>query len=400
MATATQTNAVQGFEISEEELMKLGEEEEVRGNLTFKPAIDVLPDTERTAELKRRKLELLRKRREEQEMERRRKEQEEAQRRLKEQEMKKLKLQQEARKKEEERKRREEEEQRAKMEGGLDQLLGHLMANTSSSHVSVKGIELGEVRLRLVAKALEANTSCLSIDLSRKGLQDNDGVALAEMLKRNKTLQKLDLEGNSLGPKSAAAMGLALGVNVTLKHLNLEGNNLTAGGTDTAGATAFAEALKAKSSRLSVLNLSRNSLGKEFAEALLDTLDSSETISLLELFANEMSQEQVRDINIKVGRNREALSQRRRNERRERFAMFNEEFQCRQYMMQVEARCLQMEAMQELRLERLQERLGKWSQQTERELVEMNEAMDDAMTEAAERAAAGKGKKKGKKGKK
>ena len=58
-------------------------------------------------------------------------------------EAKKLKQQQELRKKEEERKRREEEEQRKKMEGGLDQLLGQFVANTSAPHVSACGMELG-----------------------------------------------------------------------------------------------------------------------------------------------------------------------------------------------------------------------------------------------------------------
>ena len=109
--------------LTEAELMLFGEEDEIRGNLTFKPAIEILPQTLRTAELKRKKLELLKRKKQEQEDERRRKEQEEAQRRLKEQEAKKLKMQQELKKKEEERKRREEEEQRAKMEGGLDQFM-------------------------------------------------------------------------------------------------------------------------------------------------------------------------------------------------------------------------------------------------------------------------------------
>lgn len=131
----------------------------------FFTSMEVLPDTERTAALKRKKLELIRKRREDQENEKKRKEQEEAAKRLREQEAKKQKALAEQRKKEEERRKREEEEQRAKMEGGLNQLLGQLTNDTSNAHVSACGIDLNSVQLRLLSQALEANTSCMCLDL-------------------------------------------------------------------------------------------------------------------------------------------------------------------------------------------------------------------------------------------
>lgn len=126
--------------LSDDELMKFGEEALLKGNLLYQPPVEVLPKTERTAERRRKKLDLIRRRIQEQEDDRKRKEMEEQQRRLREQEAKKLKQQQELKKKEEERRKREEEEQRAKMEGGLDDLLGKLMNNTSAGHVTMCGM--------------------------------------------------------------------------------------------------------------------------------------------------------------------------------------------------------------------------------------------------------------------
>ncbi|CAE8599040.1 unnamed protein product, partial [Polarella glacialis] len=98
----------------------------------------------------------------------------------------------EQQRKEQERKRREEEEQRKKMEGGLDQILDALSKNVSAPHITVCGIDLSSVRLRLLSNNLEKNTSCMSLDLNRKGLNDEDGVSLAGMLEKNEHLQKLE----------------------------------------------------------------------------------------------------------------------------------------------------------------------------------------------------------------
>merc|ERR1719323_1640038 len=118
------------------------------------------------------------------------------------------------------------------MEGGLDQLLDALTKNTSGKDITLCGIELSSVRLRLLTQAMENNYSCMSLDLNRKGLNDEDGVSLAGMLEKNANLQKLECEANNLGVGAAEAIGNALRTNTSLRSLNLEGNNLTAGGSD------------------------------------------------------------------------------------------------------------------------------------------------------------------------
>ncbi|CAD7955191.1 unnamed protein product [Amoebophrya sp. A25] len=382
--------------MTEDQLMQYGEENETRGNLSFKPATNALPNTERTADLKRQKIALVRRKRQEVEDERKRKEQEEAQKRIKEQEAKKLKAEQERRRKEEERRRREEEEQRAKMEGGLDQLMGHLIGNTSVPNVSVAGIELGSVRLRLLAQAMEDNLSCETIDLSRKGLNDEDGVTIGKMLAKNKALTKMDLEGNMLGPKAAHAFAEALKVNETIKCLNLEANSM--GGDDESGIVALAQSLK-KNQDLQILALGKNNLGGSAGEAFHDALDKNKVLTQLELSYNDIPSTVQAAIEVKMSKNRDLASQLRRQERREKFQMYAEEYQSRQFMMQVEAMRLEMEAVQERRLARLRERLVKWNIQSQKETKDLEDLLEDLMVEYEERKAARKGKK-GKKGKK
>jgi len=116
-------------------------------------------------------------------------------------------------------------------------------------------------RLRLLTQALEKNLSCQSIDLSRKGLNDEDGVSIAGMLKVNVGLEKIETEGNSLGVKSATSIAESLFENETLRSLNLDGNNLTASGNDQTGVIALANALRANKS-LRVLLLGTTSHSK------------------------------------------------------------------------------------------------------------------------------------------
>lgn len=368
--------------------------------LTFWPTEHILPQTQRTADLLAAKEERRRKKREEVDALRKAKEQEEAQRRIREQEQKKLKAQQEQKKKEAERRLREEEEQRKKMQGGLEKILQTLHENTSESFISMTGIELSSVRLRLLAKALEKNHSCESLDLSRKGLNDDDGVSLAQMLQKNKHLQTLTLEGNNLGLKTAKELAVAIGhPDSQLKSLNLEANNITFSGNDQTGVIDIAKALE-KNRSLLCLNMVRNHITPQGGEALVSALKHNNALTMCDLTGNECHVDQLRKIFEVVDRNRAALSVLRRNQRRERFTLYAEEFRCRQYDMQVEATRLEQEAMEERRLTRLRERLKTWRKQKAVRAEKEDEIMKALMDEYEDRKAAKGGKKKKGKGKK
>lgn len=379
-----------------EDLSAFDEEEvEVRGNLTFKPPVEVLPKTKRTEELQKRKIEELRRKKEAAENLRREKENQEAQRRKKEQLAKREKQLLEQQRKEQERRKREEEEQRKKMEGGLDQILDAMTKNVSAPHITVCGIELSSVRLRLMTKAMDGNSSCMSLDLNRKGLSDEDGVSLAGMIERNQHLQKLECEGNNLGVRAAEAMGEALKKNTSLRSLNLESNNLAASGNDQKGIIKLAESL-VENTTLRVLMLAKNGITAQAGESFVKAIEANESLTLVDLSGNDPgpSVEQLRRIDAAVQRNRERQSAIRRAERRERFALYNEEFKCRQYCMQVEARRLEIEAHEERRLNRMKARFEKWVEEVKEGEEEEVHKRDELLTEAADRAEANKGKKK------
>jgi len=367
------------------------------GKLVFKPPVEVLPKTKRTEELQKRKIEDLKRKKEAAENLRKKKEQEEAARRKEAQLAQKQKQLQEQKRLEQEKKRREEEEQRKKKEGGLDQILDALTRNISAPHITVCGIELGSVRLRLLTKALTENVSCMSMDLNRKGLCDEDGISLAGMLENNFTLEKLECEGNNLGMKAAEAIGEALKKNNSLRSLNLESNNLTASGGDQRGIINLAEALHENRS-LRVLMLSKNGITAQAGEHLVKAIEANEMLTLVDLSGNDpsLSVEQLRRIDDAVQRNRERASAIRRAERRERFALYNEEFKCRQHYMQVEAMRLEIEAHEERRLNRMKARFDRWVEEIDEVARQKATTVEELESDAADRAAAaqGKGKKK------
>lgn len=384
-----------------EDLSAYDEEEcDIRldGKLVFLPPTEVLPKTKRTEELQKKKLEELKRKKEAAENLRRKKEQEAMMRRKEEQLAKQQKARLEQKRLEAEKKRREEEEQRKKMEGGLDQILDALIRNVSAPHITVCGIELGSVRLRLLAQALAKNeTTCMSMDLNRKGLCDEDGDYLAGMLEQNCNLQKLECEGNNLGVRAAEAIGEALKKNQSLRSLNLESNNLTASGNDQKGITKLAEALHENRS-LRVLMLSKNGITAQAGEHLVKAIEANEMLTLVDLSGNDpsLSVEQLRRIDDAVQRNRERASAIRRAERRERFALYNEEFKCRQHYMQVEAMRLEIEAHEERRLNRMKARFDKWVEEIDETAREEKNTIEELESDAADRAAANasKGKKK------
>merc|ERR1719163_1613174 len=154
---------------------------------------------------------------------------------------------------------------------------------------------------------------------------------------------------------TARELGAVLAVNEGLRSLNLESNNITASGNDQSGVIAIAEALESNQ-HLRVLNLARNQITMQGGERLVKALQKNNTITLIDLSGNELGVEQLRRIEVVVQKNRKALSELRRTERWNRFALFNEEFLSRRYDMEVEAMRLELDAVEERRLERKKER--------------------------------------------
>lgn len=100
---------------------------------------------------------------------------------------------------------------------------------------------------------------------------------IAKMLFSNKVLRSLQLEGNNLGPKSAKEFGIALRVNNTLRLLDLESNQLTQDGEDLAGIVQFINALQHNKS-LTSLNLANNKLEEPIDKEIRSMLEVNTTI--------------------------------------------------------------------------------------------------------------------------
>ena len=100
---------------------------------------------------------------------------------------------------------------------------------------------------------------------------------IAKMLFSNKVLRSLQLEGNNLGPKSAKEFGIALRVNNTLRLLDLESNQLTQDGEDLAGIVQFINALQHNKS-LTSLNLANNKLEEPIDKEIRSMLEVNSTI--------------------------------------------------------------------------------------------------------------------------
>merc|ERR1712083_912553 len=109
----------------------------------------------------------------------------------------------------------------------------------------------------------------------------------------------------------------------------------------------------------------KNGITSQAGEFFVKAIEANESLTVVDLTGNDpsLSVEQLRRIDAAVRRNRERQSAIRRAERRERFALYNEEFKCRQHCMQVEAGRLEIEAREERRLNRMQARFEKWAEE-------------------------------------
>lgn len=107
------------------------------------------------------------------------------------------------------------------------------------------------------------NQSLKSLHLSKKKLNDTQGVILAGMLRTKTNLIKLELEGNLLGPKTALEFGKVLKEeNKTLRYLDMENNFLTNTDQSYDEVKTLADSLEYNKTLLH-LNLGNNSMSEE-----------------------------------------------------------------------------------------------------------------------------------------
>lgn len=182
------------------------------------------------------------------------------------------------------------------------------------------------------------NRSLLTLDLSRKNLEDSEARQIADMLKVNKKLRRLELEGNFFGPEACKFFAEALKINKTLKYLDLENNRLTNQGEDDSGIIDIFKSLETNKTLIS-LNLNNNYLTPLCGHAMSECLRENEILIHLDVMTNQrfiskknernedgeskyvthgLSLMQLEDIKDKMAENKVIYDQMRKEEWKER----------------------------------------------------------------------------------
>ena len=174
-----------------------------------------------------------------------------------------------------------------KGEGNLNEIFSTILRNTSAYELSFHNYNMDNTwEFRLLMTILERNTSLLTLNLSRKGLDDRCAEKIAVMLVNNKKLRRLELEGNFFGPASCKEFAKAVKANNTLRYLDLENNNLTDHGKDTQSIHELFIALQSNTMLIS-LNLSNNHFTSEIGAYIVEMLRKNKTIIHFEFFDNK-----------------------------------------------------------------------------------------------------------------
>lgn len=150
--------------------------------------------------------------------------------------------------------------------------------------LGISGSAVGDEGVKVLADALNGNTSLLSIELGNSNIGSEGAEALARALLKNNTLKTLYLRGNKIGDEGSKALSEALKSNNGLEHLYLGGNEITI-----EGVKAFADAFT-KNSTLQTIYLRNNRLTDEGAQILADALVKNFGLRVLNVANAELTE--------------------------------------------------------------------------------------------------------------
>mmetsp|Transcript_15998 Transcript_15998/g.29298 ORF Transcript_15998/g.29298 Transcript_15998/m.29298 type:complete len:375 (+) Transcript_15998:125-1249(+) len=354
------------------------------GKIEFK-VFEVFPRTLRNQEYLRQKEEAERAAREEQELA-------ERQRRERDQKLKDERLEaerqrkaEEKKRKEEEQRRQEEEEQRSRLEGAMEKFIKELSDNKTLSEFSLSGLDLGPVRCRLIAQALEGNKTLKGLHMARKQVQDDEGEELIRRVALNKCLTKLEIEGNNLTSNSCRRIGELIAQNKTLRVIDLEGNSLVSA-SDYTGINSIARALRTNKSLLS-LNLSNCGLDKTCGIALADAMKVNFTLISMDLVGNyRIDIQQVQEIQDCLIRNKRLYDEERFREWEERKRMRKEEERTEMIDTTIEREHIKTINMKSREIAALKQKRDRWEEEKANKELAMKKDMEKLMNLAKKRA--------------
>lgn len=221
-------------------------------------------------------------------------------------------------------KKDEEVEDLKDIKGTFATIVENCLDDRTPIEMAFSGWSIPTVKLRIIFKALESNTSLKELVINRKELNDDEGCDLAKSLEYNASIERLSLEGNLLGPKFLEGLAETLAVNSQLRVLDIEGNNLTKGNNE-AGVEALCRALKLNTT-VSYLNLNNTCLTNKSAELIRQMLEINDRIIHIDIEKNPLIKlDTARAIQKKLLFNRELFTSTRKAEWQERKEMIYEE---------------------------------------------------------------------------
>jgi hypothetical protein len=190
-------------------------------------------------------------------------------------------------------------------------------------------LDVGSVISRVLAKAMWANDTVTSLDLSSNELNDHAGAYLARILKRNNVLKKIELEDNLFGTRTATAFGESLKINTSLTYLSLDSNPLVqyipptllheemeTKIADVSGIKAFSEALKVNKTIVSI-NLWRTGLSAPAGKLLADAMQFNDKLLFFEVGGNLVDAKDTKRLATKLTENLENYEMSERNSRKQ-----------------------------------------------------------------------------------
>ena len=152
-------------------------------------------------------------------------------------------------------------------------------------HLDLACRDLNAGDARILAHALEANTTLCSLRLGMNRLGSEGATLIAAALAEHPALLELDLGSNRIAPDGFEAIAALLEKNSCLLALNLESNEAGCEGTG-----LIAQALL-KNNVLTSLNLVGNCIGSDGAEYIAIMLAANTALAVLSLGANEIEPE-------------------------------------------------------------------------------------------------------------
>lgn len=259
-------------------------------------------------------------------------------------------------------------------------------------------IEVNDITIRCIAKAVWQYNNIRSLDVSNMDLSDLSGSFICRSLRNNRSIEKLELGGNNFGKKTCFSLADSLTTNDVVKFISLECNPLTGNTNDVSGIETIAKMLKVNNT-LTHMSIWQCNINNEGCQVIYDNFKFNESLICFDLFYNDWEQEQIQGIYRQLQKNRENRERRLQHAQEveaERKEKENAERLVTQNKKESETKEKWIEDKKKQRSESRRVELDRIAQQKQEELKRLKEE-EEAKLEAAKLAANSKKKKKPKK---